>query len=162
MDLKKGLIYKLTDNTNGNVYIGSTQQTLSTRISIHKAQYRQYLLNKTNHLTAFEIIKNNNFTAEILEELEFNDRKQLNQLEGHYQKITQNCINHNIAGRTSKQYIKDNWETFKVILNKSYHKNIVKRREYQIKYYQSKKDERQEYQRDYYNRTKLQLSNDTI
>ena len=162
MDLKKGLIYKLTDNTNGNVYIGSTQQNLSTRISIHKAQYRQYLLNKTNHLTAFEIIKNNNFTAEILEELEFNDRKQLNQLEGHYQKITQNCINHNIAGRTNKQYIKDNWETFKVILNKSYHKNIVKRREYQIKYYQSKKDERQEYQRDYYNRTKLQLSNDTI
>ena len=162
MDLKKGLIYKLTDNTNGNVYIGSTQQNLSTRISIHKAQYRQYLLNKTNHLTAFEIIKNNNFTAEILEELEFNDRKQLNQLEGHYQKITQNCINHNIAGRTNKQYIKDNWETFKVILNKSYHKNIVKRREYQIKYYQLKKDERREYQRDYYNRTKLQLSNDTI
>ena len=162
MDLKKGLIYKLTDNTNGNVYIGSTQQNLSTRISIHKAQYRQYLLNKTNHLTAFEIIKNNNFTAEILEELEFNDRKQLNQLEGHYQKITQNCINHNIAGRTNKQYIKDNWETFKVILNKSYHKNIVKRREYQIKYYQLKKDERREYQRDYYNRTKQQLSNDTI
>ena len=162
MDLKKGLIYKLTDKTTGDTYIGSTQQTLSTRISIHKAQYRQYLLNNTNHLTAFEIIKNNNFDASILEEIDFNERKELNEREGYYQKITPNCINHNIAGRTNKQYIKDNWESFKETLNKSYHKNIAKRREYQLKYYQQKKDERQEYQRQYYRRMKQQISQDNI
>ena len=32
----KGKIYKIVDNTNGNVYIGSTIQTLSQRLGGHE------------------------------------------------------------------------------------------------------------------------------
>jgi len=32
-------IYKIIDNTNGNIYIGSTVKTLSLRIAQHRASY---------------------------------------------------------------------------------------------------------------------------
>ena len=34
-DYSKGKIYKIIDNTNGNIYIGATIKPLTTRLVVH-------------------------------------------------------------------------------------------------------------------------------
>jgi len=58
-----GKIYKIVDNTNGNIYIGSTcEPTLARRLSQHCGEYRFYLNKEIKkNITSFQIIKNNNY-----------------------------------------------------------------------------------------------------
>ena len=57
-----GKIYKIVDNTNGNIYIGSTcKPYLSSRLAGHKADYNNYLLGLRQHITSFEILKNGDY-----------------------------------------------------------------------------------------------------
>ena len=53
----KGFIYRIYDNTNGNVYYGSTLQKVSQRISEHRSNYKQYLKGKHRNGKSFGIIK---------------------------------------------------------------------------------------------------------
>ena len=41
--LNKAKIYKIIDNTNQNVYIGSTCKTLKERLTKHKNNYKLFL-----------------------------------------------------------------------------------------------------------------------
>ena len=53
-----GKIYKIVDNTNGNIYIGSTcEKYLSNRLSGHQSKYKLYLKGLTNNIKSFEILK---------------------------------------------------------------------------------------------------------
>ncbi len=55
-----GKIYKIVDNTNNNIYIGSTcEPTLARRLASHRTNYNNYLKEKNNFTTSFDIIKNN-------------------------------------------------------------------------------------------------------
>ena len=46
-DYSLGKVYKIVDNTNQDVYIGSTcQPTLAQRLSQHKKDYNKYLKDK--------------------------------------------------------------------------------------------------------------------
>jgi hypothetical protein len=105
--LKVGKIYKLIDNTNGNIYIGSTILTLNKRLSVHKCKYKSYLNNKYTYVTSFEIIKNNDYRIEIIKYVIYKDKIELRQRERYY--IENNdCINKNIPSRTLKEYYIDN------------------------------------------------------
>ena len=54
-----GKIYKIVDNTNNNIYIGSTcESTLTKRLSKHKSDYKRYVDKSIKYTTSFEIIKN--------------------------------------------------------------------------------------------------------
>jgi hypothetical protein len=110
--LKVGKIYKLIDNTNGNIYIGSTTQILNQRLSKHKCDYKSYLNGKHNCVTSFEIIKNNDYRIEIIKYVIYKDKIELHQRERYY--IENNdCINKYIPLRNSKQYYIDNKEYIK-------------------------------------------------
>jgi hypothetical protein len=119
--LKVGKIYKIIDNTNGNIYIGSTTQTLNQRLNEHKCDYNRYLNNKIRkHCTSSEIIKNNNYKFEIIKYVVFEDRKELHQRERYY--LENNiCVNKFIPSRTKQQYYcnnKDYIKEFKKEYNK--------------------------------------------
>ena len=43
-DYSKGKIYKIIDNTNGKIYIGSTVQTLQGRLLGHKTEYKNKVI----------------------------------------------------------------------------------------------------------------------
>jgi len=104
--LKVGKIYKIIDNTNGNVYIGSTTQRLNTRLSHHKSEYNRYLNSKGRNCTSFEIIKNNDYKIELVKYVIYKDRIELHQRERYY--IENNdCINKNIPSRIDKEYYKE-------------------------------------------------------
>ena len=73
-----GIIYKITCNETGDIYVGSTCQSLGMRISNHKSHYKLYQLNQKGCIHAsFPIMKINNFKSEILEAVNFDEDKKL-------------------------------------------------------------------------------------
>ena len=102
---ENGKIYKIVDNTNGNIYIGSTINSLSYRLSGHKTKYKSYLEGKCHNTRSFDIIKNNNYRIELLENYPCNNKKELETRERDYIEDN-NCLNKAIPTRTDKEYRK--------------------------------------------------------
>ena len=67
--LDQAKIYKIVDNTNDNIYIGSTCKTLQRRLSKHKSDYKRFLKGLRRNITSFDILKNNNYKIELLEDV---------------------------------------------------------------------------------------------
>tara|TARA_Y100001963_G_C6410297_1_gene278094 strand:- start:40 stop:429 length:390 start_codon:yes stop_codon:yes gene_type:complete len=80
-------IYKLIDNTNGNIYIGMTTN-LRRRLSQHK--------NKDNDCLSRKIIANGDYRIELIEETDDKTRER-------YWIENTECINIQIPGRTLKE-----------------------------------------------------------
>ena len=74
-------IYKIVDNTNGNIYIGSTAQTLKERLNNHKHNYKKYLIGKFHYVASFDILKNNDYKIELLESCNVNTKYELELIE---------------------------------------------------------------------------------
>lgn len=102
-DYSKSRIYKIVCNQTGKKYIGSTVKPLNIRLSEHKSCYKRYLKDRYYYCTSFEIIKNNDYRIELIEEYSCDDRKTLVKKERHYIE-TSNCVNKRIEGRTMKEY----------------------------------------------------------
>ena len=89
-------IYRIVDNTNGNVYIGKTKKKyLCQRLAQHK--YRKSCMSR-------EILKNGDYKIELIEETDDETR------ERYYIENT-DCINRIIPGRTQKEWYQDNKES---------------------------------------------------
>ena len=86
-------LYKLIDNTTNKVFIGSTTlESLNRRLCEHRRRYTQYQAGKAPWTVDFEIIKNNNYRIEFIENYKCNRRKELRQRELYWiDKIE--CIN---------------------------------------------------------------------
>ena len=80
------IIYKITNNLNNEVYFGSTIQTLKARIYDHKKHYNQFLKNKKKRgwCQSYQIIMDDNYKAEEIEDYPFASLKELRQREDHY------------------------------------------------------------------------------
>ena len=93
IDYSKGKIYKLIDNTNGNIYIGSTcLPTLAHRLAHHKHHYKEYKRGKRGLTSSFYILENGNYDIILLEEVKCTSRDQLFQRERFYID-SMNCVN---------------------------------------------------------------------
>jgi hypothetical protein len=137
----RGKIYKIVDNTNGNIYVGSTTEpTLARRLAKHRAGYKRYLEGKNNYLTSFEILKNNNYIVVLVENCPCKTKDELYKKERHYIEIL-DCVNKVIVGRTQQEYYIDNRET-KLEYHKNYAlKNRTKLIEKSKNYYNDNKEE---------------------
>ena len=85
-------IYKLIDNTNGNIYIGQTKQKLSQRLRNHKHDYKRDL-----SCVSKKIIANGDYKIELIEETDDKTRER-------YWIENTECINIRIPGRLIKGY----------------------------------------------------------
>tara|TARA_R100000951_G_scaffold100344_1_gene91118 strand:+ start:92 stop:685 length:594 start_codon:yes stop_codon:yes gene_type:complete len=156
---QNGKIYELIDLSNNKKYYGSTVQTLKQRKTKHVANYKLYLNKKTNYVSSFEIIKNNNYEIYLIENFPCNSRTELEAREGYYIR-NNNCVNKCIVGRTQKEYRQDNKEKIKQYkidnkekikeFNKQYHndnKEILnlKNKQYSI----NNKEKIKQYQKQY-------------
>ena len=103
-------IYKIVDNTNGNIYIGSScEPILSRRLAQHKSDYKRYLKGNHNFITSFEIIKNGNYEIVLIESYPCNSKDELHSREKFY--IENNkCVNKFIPNRTGKKWYEENKE----------------------------------------------------
>jgi len=79
-------IYKIVDRTTGNVYIGSTKQSISNRVSRH----RNYMKNDKEYCSSCEVMKNGDYFYEEIDLCHPDNRKQV---EREYINFTPNCIN---------------------------------------------------------------------
>ena len=105
--LNNAKIYKIVDNTNQNVYIGSTCNTLKNRLARHKSGYKRFLKGLFPIVKSFDILKNNNYKIELLENCNIKTKDELLEREKYYIQ-NNNCLNKCIPGRTKKQYYNDN------------------------------------------------------
>ena len=107
VDYTKANIYKITNDYNDEVYIGSTCDTLMKRFSGHKTTMNtkpERKLYKLMHEIGFE-----RFRIELIENCACDDKYQLRQREGYF--IRQlGTLNEQIAGRDDKEYYNDTKE----------------------------------------------------
>ena len=102
-----GYVYQIYDNTNDNVYYGSTIRTLSKRMAAHESKYTLWCAGKGNNVTSFDIIENGDYDISLVEEVEYQNRKELHTRERFYIKNNV-CVNKCIPLRTYKEYYHDN------------------------------------------------------
>ncbi len=127
-DFSKAKIYKITNDFNNDIYIGSTCDTLIKRFSHHKNNSKiecnkNLLLYRLTNEIGFD-----RFRIDLIEDYPCEDKQALRLREGYW--IRQiGTLNKLIAGRTKQEYCEDNknkkaiydkehYEDNKAILNK--------------------------------------------
>ena len=142
-DYSKGKIYKIVDNTNEKVYIGSTcEPTLAKRLAKHVGNYNSYLRGHGNFATSYKIIQNGNYNIILLENCPCETKDELHARERHYIETIE-CVNKIIPTRSKKEYNLDNQDKFK-----QYYK------EYRIKYESNNKEKISQNKKKYYQEKK--------
>jgi predicted GIY-YIG superfamily endonuclease len=120
MDYSQGKIYQMIDETDGDIYIGSTIQTLNERFWDHHIE-KSYNKNKSN------------FKISLIEEYPCKNKSELLQREQYWiDRI--DCINKTRSYRTKKQkndYFKKWIENNKESYNKNKKQAMKRAREYQ-------------------------------
>ena len=123
---QNGEIYCIRNTQNNEIYVGSTCQSLSQRMTQHRADY------KTNKCQGMKIYKNmfefgiENHYIELLEEYPCESIEQLRKREGEFIRELNASLNTLIAGRNSKEYYNDNIEVKAQKDKEYYNKNIDK------------------------------------
>ena len=121
MKFQSGKIYKIVDNTSDMVYIGSTCKTLEQRLKQHQANYKAFKAGKSNFVTVFKILQNNNYKIELIKLNPCDTKQELNKLEGQtINKLKMdgfNIINKNIAGLTRKESVAQYRQNNKIEIN---------------------------------------------
>ena len=103
------MIYSIRSPATEKYYIGSTTQILCKRFGDHKTKYKGYLKGTGCFITSFKILKLGDAYIELLEEVNCENRNQLEKREGELiREHKNNCVNKSIAGRTQKEYKIDN------------------------------------------------------
>ena len=117
--LNNAKIYKIVDNTNDNVYIGSTCKTLKYRLSKHECDYKRFLKGIFNNVTSFDILKNDNYKIELLENCNIKTKQELLSRERYFIENNE-CVNKVIPGRSHKESVKAYNDTNKDEINEKF------------------------------------------
>jgi len=105
-----GKIYKIVDNTNGNIYVGSTcESTLARRLANHVSDYKRYLKSNENYMTSFSILKNNDYEIILIEAFACYSKDELHARERHFIE-TLKCVNKLLPIRLLEEEEKDDDE----------------------------------------------------
>lgn len=135
MDYKNGKIYTIRSHQTDKIYIGSTTQPLSKRLSCHKANYKNYLDGKKNYITSYDIIQYGDAFIELLEECPCETKDQLHKREGECIRKEPNCVNKYVAGRTQKEYREEHKDFYNTYNHSYYKDNRDKIKEQNKQYY---------------------------
>ena len=98
-------IYKIVDNTNDNIYIGSTTKLLCQRLAGHRTNYELYKNKGLKYITSFKILENGDYDIVLLLNYPCNSKEELHAKERYYIE-TLSCVNKNIPGRSIKERMK--------------------------------------------------------
>jgi hypothetical protein len=130
------------------VYYGSTQQKYPyERIGNHFRDYNRYKIKNIRLCYSFNLIQemDNENVHVVVNLLDYVPYEEGRRMEGWYMKQatydkTIECVNHNIAGRTGKEYYHDNKEKKKQYYEANKEKIRAYQKEYNKAYYQAKKE----------------------
>src|SRR2546430_243205 len=88
-----GKIYAIRSYQTDSVYYGSTTQTLTERLSLHKSDYKRYLNGNFHFITSFEILKYDDCYIELVEEYPCESKNELEKREGAVIKANNDAVN---------------------------------------------------------------------
>ena len=165
---QNGKIYTIRSHQTEDIYIGSTIQPLTKRLSTHKAKYKRYKNDKCSYTSSYEIVQYEDVYIELYELYPCNSKEELLRREGELIR-EMDCVNKIVPGRKRKEYYNENKEQIKKYKKDYYTENkeeiCKKKKEYynenkeQInkqkkKYRDENKKKINEYQKEYYNENK--------
>ena len=155
-DYDYGKIYKITSESSGLVYIGSTTQTLSSRMGGHRRKYKGWLRTGKNYCCSYKLLEHGDAKIELICKFSCKSRKELYREEGKYQ-FDIECVNNIIAGRTYKEYCEDNKEKIAQQRKKYYEDNKEKIKLKQKEYNQVNKEKKKNYNDEYRGKNKEKI-----
>ena len=107
-DYSKSKIYCIRNPECDEVYIGSTTETLNKRLQKHISNHTRWKKGTYHYVTSFKLFEVGTPTIELIEEYPCESKIELDRREGEIIRITENCVNKVIPGRTKKEYHEDN------------------------------------------------------
>lgn len=112
VNYQKGKVYRIVSDQTDQVYIGSTCNPLSRRMTGHRAHYREYLAGKSQigKYSSYEILQYEDAQIVLIEDVPCENKEQLRRRERYYIEITPNCVNKQVPGRTRAEYFDENKE----------------------------------------------------
>lgn len=122
-----GKIYKIISDYTDDVYIGSTTDTLSSRLIKHKSDFKRHMSGKSKYMTSYEIIKYAEYRIELIENYPSANKKALEAREGYYIEITPNVVNKCVVGRSNNESSKIYRQKNKEKIAKYYQANKEKK-----------------------------------
>lgn len=109
MGYDNGKIYAIRSHQTDKMYIGSTTNTLSRRLSYHKTHYKRWKNGeRVSYVSSYELMKYDDAYIEVIENYPCSSREELNKREGHYIR-EMDCVNMSVAGRDKNEYMREYW-----------------------------------------------------
>lgn len=154
-DYSKGKIYTIRCLTDDNlIYVGSTIQPLYKRWNEHKCRSKTDI-NKL--LYSFIGDDWGNWYIELYELYPCNTKEELDRKEGEIIRLI-GFLNVVVAGRTQKEYYKENKDDI-LVYHKTYHQiNKEKINNYSKEWHNKNKEQQREYQREYRKNNKEKIT----
>ena len=137
MDYAKGKIYKLLNNIDDDVYVGSTCQSLSQRMAKHRSKVNTYTTPIYKKMRELGV---QHFYIELIDECPCDNIEQLRSIEGKYIR-EYGTINKRIEKRTDKQYREDNKECIRQYAEEYRLNNREKQKQYSHLHYKNNADD---------------------
>ncbi len=154
---QNGKIYCLKSRKSDKVYVGSTTRSLNTRLAYHFAHYVSFMEGEKNFISSIDILEEEDYYIELIENYPCENKKQLQRREGEYIKLyteKYNCVNIHIAGRTPQEWRDDNKEKITERTNKWRENNKEKVIEGRRRYYNENKDKLLQRNKEYHEKNK--------
>ena len=152
---QNGKIYKLVNDENDDIYVGSTTQPLSKRFGDHKSSYKYHMNNTYKFITAFDIVKYQSCKIILIENFSCNSKYELEARERYYIDILK-CVNKNRPNKTdkdNKQYKQQHYINNKqCYLENAQQRNLKNKldiKNYQEQYKKNNKEKIKEYMKEY-------------
>ena len=148
-DYTKGTIYMLEptiEYEEGDIYYGSTTQTLHKRFYEHKKLFRLNYQGKSK--TLFEKYGIENVKIILIKNYPCEGKKELEAEEATYIRNNK-CVHRNIPSRSQKEYREDNKEKLKAYFKDYNETNKEKKQEYFKGYCETNKEKLNEQRRQY-------------
>ena len=101
-DFKNVKIYSIRNTEDDDIYVGSTTQPLSKRMSKHRCDVKGYKQNRKLYAKMNEL-GIDSFYIELIEEYPCDNVEQLRKREGHFIRLM-GTLNSLVAGQTDKEY----------------------------------------------------------
>ena len=94
MDYKNGRIYKITSDSTDKIYIGSTCQSLSKRMTTHRENQKAFEKGKGTNCSSYELITLGDAIITLIEDYPCERKEQLRMRERYYIELNKDiCIN---------------------------------------------------------------------
>jgi len=160
---KNAKVYKIIDNTNGYIYIGSTCSPLCKRLAYHKQDFYKWKNGYGKYISSFKILENENYDIILLEECPCENNEQLRMKEREWIDNLE-CVNSNKSYTSKEEKQKQIYEYYEKNKNliyqyqkEYYEKNKLSKIQYQKKYNEKNKNLIYQYQKKYHEKNKEKL-----